>query len=157
MDCVVTKVCVIWRLSTLATLVEFFLPDQQRSLSKPPTATGRPRWPGVQGGHGSGGRYGVRLPNLQRTLNELPPELRRQKFFFEQHRLSMQVGGQNVRKKTRRACNVRAFRPSFPFCVPPLVVGQGQHDFDTVVASHLFLSSCISSLLTFFLDPPLCR
>ena len=46
-----------------------------------------------------------RDPNQQRTLNKLPPELRRRNFVAK-HRLSMQVGAQTCEK---RVCDVYVF------------------------------------------------
>ena len=57
-------------------------------------------------------------PNLQRTLNKLPTELRR-KFFVNKHRLSMQIG-----IKRAKTCVQHVHIPTeLPFYKPPLVVG----------------------------------
>ncbi len=57
------------------------------------------------------------LPNQQRTLNELPTELRCRNF-VNKHRL----GIQNVQKCVRIVYMV-CIPTKLPFCIPPLVVG----------------------------------
>ena len=58
------------------------------------------------------------LPNQQRTLKKLPPELRRGNFVNKQ-RLSIQIG-----TKRAKTCTQCVDIPTeLPFCIPPLVVG----------------------------------
>ncbi len=60
------------------------------------------------------------IPNQQRTLNKLPPELRCRKF-VNMHRLSMEIGT----KRAKKPCMQRVrIPPELPFCIPLLVVGQ---------------------------------
>ena len=60
-----------------------------------------------------------KIPNQQRTLNKLPPQLRCRNF-VNKHRLSIRIG-------TKRAKNVHAMRTyiptELPFCLAPLMVG----------------------------------
>ena len=61
----------------------------------------------------------VWVPNQQLTLNKPPTELRCKKF-ANKHRPSMQIRRQRCKRRVRNVCT---FRPSFHFCMPPLVVG----------------------------------
>ncbi len=61
-------------------------------------------------------------PNQQRTVDRLPPEFRCRNFVNE-HRPSMQVGRQSVRRT--RTCNVHAFRLSFHFACHRWRLGSG--------------------------------
>ncbi len=61
------------------------------------------------------------MPNQQRTLNKLPPELRCRNL-VNKHRLSIQVGAERA-----KTCMQRVYiLTELPFCIPPLVVGQAE-------------------------------
>ncbi len=71
-------------------------------------------------------------PNQQQTLNKLPPELRCRNFVSKRRRLSVANRHPSVPKKCVR--NSHMFRPSFPFCMPPLVVVGAGHPTNTGIA-----------------------
>ncbi len=79
------------------------------------------------------------LPNQQRALSKLPPELRCRDFVGKL-RLSIQIGAKRVKKSVQSiAC---AFQLTFPFCTPPLVVGLENSSMEWHLFSSLFFCPC---------------